>query len=380
MIANKRTGEKDPQFLELHLRRGSESDQARNGTYYLLKQQIGSMEMNKKIFFAIIGVVIVGLAAALVLWPRVPRGYSGKTGSISIGYSPFESTALFWIAQDQHFLRRNGLNVSLQKYDTGVGSLDGMLNAETDITVGTTEFPLVGRAFQKARIRIIGSIDKGEFEYLVGRKDRGIEKVSDLKGKRVGTTLRTIAEFHLGRFLELHGMNMRDITLVDVKTPPEWVNAVVNGDIDAIATAQPYAELAKRRLGANAVFWPAQSSQPQYGLISSTEEWITKHPELVRRFLKSLAQAEEYAFRHPAEAKGIVQKALSLDASYMETVWSQNQFSLSLDQSLITAMEDEARWMIKNNLTTEKTIPDFTNYIHLAGLKAVKPEAVNILR
>jgi NitT/TauT family transport system substrate-binding protein len=173
---------------------------------------------------------------------------------------------------------------------------------------------------------------------------------------------------------------MRDITLIDVKTPEEWVSAVANGDIDAIATAQPYANSAKESLGPNGVFWPAQSSQPQYGLISSTEEWIIRHPELVRRFLKSLAQAEEYAFRHPAEAKGIVQKALSLEASYMKTVWSQNQFSLSLDQSLITAMEDEARWMIKNNLTTEKQIPDFLNYIYLEGLEAVKPEAVHIIR
>jgi NitT/TauT family transport system substrate-binding protein len=45
-------------------------------------------------------------------------------------------------------------------------------------------------------------------------------------------------------------------------------------------------------------------------------------------------------------------------------VWSQNQFSLSLDQSLIVAMEDEARWMIKNSLTGEKQVPDFADYIH----------------
>jgi NitT/TauT family transport system substrate-binding protein len=117
-----------------------------------------------------------------------------------------------------------------------------------------------------------------------------------------------------------------------------------------------------------------------YGLIISTDEWITKHPELVSRFLKSLAQAEEYAFRNPAEAKAIVQKRLNLDAAYMETVWSQNQFSLLLDQALILTMEDEARWMIENNLTREKQVPDFMNYIYLDGLKAVKPEAVNIIR
>jgi ABC-type nitrate/sulfonate/bicarbonate transport system substrate-binding protein len=42
--------------------------------------------------------------------------------------------------------------------------------------------------------------------------------------------------------------------------------------------------------------------------------------------------------------------------------------------------KEEAQWMIKNNLTTEKSIPDFVNYIYVDGLKAVKPEAVNIVR
>jgi len=42
--------------------------------------------------------------------------------------------------------------------------------------------------------------------------------------------------------------------------------------------------------------------------------------------------------------------------------------------------EDEAQWMIKNNLTTEKCITDFVNYIYVDGLKAVKPEAVSIIR
>jgi NitT/TauT family transport system substrate-binding protein len=43
-------------------------------------------------------------------------------------------------------------------------------------------------------------------------------------------------------------------------------------------------------------------------------------------------------------------------------------------------MEDEARWMIKNNLTREKQPLDFVNYLYVDGLKAIKPEAVNIIR
>lgn len=337
--------------------------------------------------FILVVIIIAAILAAVLgsmfylnfyMSPR--QGYTGEAESITIGYSPFEQNALLWIAQDQHFFSLNGLNVILRKYDTGAGSLDGMLNGETDITAGVTEFPTVGKAFKKESIRIIGTIAKTEQIYLVGRKDRGIENVLDLKGKRVGTTLKTAAHFYLGRFLEIHSMNMKDIILVDVKTPAEWVNAVADGDIDAIATSEPYANLAKKRLGANAVIWPAQGSQPIFGLIVSTDEWITNHSEPGSRFLKSLAQAEEYAINNPVEAKAIIQKQLNVDAEYMETIWSQDRFFLSLDQSLILAMEDEARWMINNNLTTEEKIPDFLDYISENELKSIKSEAVNIIR
>jgi hypothetical protein len=42
-------------------------------------------------------------------------------------------------------------------------------------------------------------------------------------------------------------------------------------------------------------------------------------------------------------------------------------------------MEDEGRWMIKNNLTSEKTIPNFRDYIYAKGLVDVNPEAVNVI-
>ena len=71
--------------------------------------------------------------------------------------------------------------------------------------------------------------------------------------------------------------------------------------------------------------------------------------------MKSLVQAEDYIASHQDEAKAIVRKRMNFDDTYMEIIWPRYQFALSLDQSLITAMEDEARWMIKNNLTTAKS-------------------------
>ena len=76
-----------------------------------------------------------------------------------------------------------------------------------------------------------------------------------MKGKKIGTTFGTIAQFFLGRFLNLNGVKLEDVNLIDLKTPEEWVDAVVNGDVDAVATAQPYADSAMEGLGANSFSW-----------------------------------------------------------------------------------------------------------------------------
>jgi ABC-type nitrate/sulfonate/bicarbonate transport system substrate-binding protein len=299
---------------------------------------------------------------------------------ITVAWSPFEGNGLLYVAESLGYFGQNGIDVTMRRYDSGVAALDGVLNGEADIAVGTSEFPLVAQAFQKARIRTLAVIARSDFIYLVARKDRGIEKPQDLKGKTIGATARTISEFHLGRFLELHGVSMQDITLVDLHTPADWVEAPARGDVDAVTTAQPYARAAAERLGLDAIVWPAQSGQPVYSQAIAGDEWIAGHPEAIQRFLKALAMAQQYLFSHPAEARSIVQKQLGVDGSYMDIVWTQNQFGLSLDQSLIVAMEDEARWMIKNGRTEATTVPDFLDYVAEDGLRKLDPGVVSIIR
>ena len=75
---------------------------------------------------------------------------------------------------------------------------------------------------------------------------------------------------------------------------------------------------AKEGLGDNAVVWSIQSSQPLYAQAIATNEWITSHPELVNRFLKSLLQAEDFVINHPAEAKAIVKNQMNFSDAYTD--------------------------------------------------------------
>jgi ABC-type nitrate/sulfonate/bicarbonate transport system substrate-binding protein len=157
-------------------------------------------------------------------------------------------------------------------------------------------------------------------------------------------------------------------------------DSITKGDIDAVVIWEPYADAIKNNLGDNAVIWPAQSGQVAYWLLICTNDRIAGHPSTVQRFLRSLVQAEKYSVEHPTEAKAIVQKKLQYNATFLDKIWPENQFTLALDQSLIIAMEDESRWMMNNNLTTNKVMPNYMDYIYRDGLGIVKPESMNIIK
>jgi NitT/TauT family transport system substrate-binding protein len=292
---------------------------------------------------------------------------------------PTELNALFYVAEAQKLFAANGLQVTLKEdYDSGASAAAGMLNGEADIALAA-EFPIVRQVFNKKDITSFGTIAKYENTYIIWRTDSGIKTIQDLKGKKVGVTLKTISEFYLGRTLDLNGINIQQVTLIDTRAP-DSEKAIAEREVDAVATWEPWVAQINQRMGKEVITMPLQSGQYAYWNLVSTVNWTKKHSNLLKRLVESLVQAENYIVSHQDEAKAIVRKRMNFDDAYLEMIWQRYQFSLSLDQSLILAMEDEARWMIKNNLTKEKKVPDFVNYIYVDGLKAVKPEVVNIIR
>jgi ABC-type nitrate/sulfonate/bicarbonate transport system substrate-binding protein len=296
-----------------------------------------------------------------------PINFGGPLGPGSI---------MIFIAEEKGFFTQNGLEVTLKNYDVGATALDAVAKGDLDIAL-SGEYPVVEQAFQKKSISIIAVASKATNWYVVGRIDRGIQNIADLKGKRIGTQLKTMGEFYLGRLLNLNGLSMTDITLVATDST-QWKDAISIGRVDAVVVPDRYLNQIKDGLSNNAVVWSAHANQPAFAPISARTEWIAQNPEKVKRFLTSLKQAEDYLRNQPVEAKAILQKRMNVDAAYLETIWPSYSFDLSLDLSLIVAMNDEARWMISNNLTTETNLPDFSKFIYAEGLKAVKPESVNI--
>jgi len=321
----------------------------------------------------LLAAVIVAMLAAAALILAMPPAKD----EIAIGGPPSDAATLILTAQDRGIFPANGINATLVEYPTGMAAIDALLRGDIGIA-GASEYPVVVSAFMHRNISIIGSVARSYNEYLVLRADGGIGNVSGLKGKRIALPVHTMPEFYLGRYLNLHGMGIHDVELVNTG-PDLAVAALQNGSVDAAVSWYPYIS---RAAGGNPgiVKLPVQSGQAQYAVLVARDDWIADHPAEIKKLLRSLSQAEEYTMISRQDAKRVLADRYGYTDAYVEQVWPDNEFALSLDQSLVTAMEDESRWMIRNNLTNTTEVPDFRQFLYPDGLDAVKPGAVSIVR
>ncbi len=336
-------------------------------------------KMNKRNIAIVTAAIILVILIVSASFLYLHNNSTPKLETLTIGQESIGQSELIYVAQKEGFFSANGLNVTIQSYATGASAVTGLLNNEVDVAV-STEYAMVSQAFDGSNISVIANIDAFQNVYIIGKTNTAeAVNASYLVGKRIGLSLGTIEEFYLGQYLSLNGLSVQNITEVNL-LPSQYINALANGTVDACLAQDTYFSQAQQLFGSNFFSLPVQSGQPAFWLLSSTNSWILTHSDTINRLLKSLKQAEEYTISNPEQAKTIFQTESNYTSAYTAQDWQDNSFSLSLDQSLVTAMQEEAQWIISNQLTNQTQVPNFTNYIYTSGLEAVDPQSVTIIK
>jgi len=317
------------------------------------------------------------MALSIVLLSCTPRP-EGTLTPLRVAAPALEQNALIYVAAEKGYFAANRLDVTIKDLDTGAASLDALAKGEAQVAE-TAEFPLVSAILAGGDLRVVAINDRFENDYIIFKKDSGIARFADLKGKRIGVTQNAISAFYLDRFLVLSGMQPKELNLVDTK-PADFETALLSGRIDALVAWQPYVGRIEDAMADKVGVWPVQNKQLVYGLLVCNSTWLGGNAAVVQRFLKSLRMARDFLVRHQDEAKAVVAKRLGLEAPYLESVWGSHQFDLSLDNSLVVAMEDEARWKIDGGDVKATSLPDFVRTIYRQGLDAAYPAGQNMMR
>ena len=300
-----------------------------------------------------------------------------KAEKLRIGIFPDPICALIYIGQEKGFFKRHGLEVSIQNYQAGAYAVSDLLESKVDVATAA-DYVLALQGFKREDLRGVGTISLFQSHEMVARKDRGIGKPEDLRGKVIGVPRGAATEFFLSTFLTFNNIHSREVHLVDLK-PSEMVTALSEGKIDAASCFPPSTDEMRRNLTQNAISWPLQGGQDCYFLLITSEELIKTRPHVITNLLKGVLEAEAFLKKHEKEARKLIESTLNLDHEVLMSTWSKTHFRVGLDQALLTLMEDEARWAIQNRLVEAKKVPNYLNFLSLEGLMKVKPDAVGVI-
>lgn len=326
---------------------------------------------------ALLGLMVVAMIGVFYLRNRTPlQTYQGGLQKIrvsNIGVNPLLQT----IAQNKGYFAQNSLEPIATNYETGRQVLDDLLANKLDIGFAG-DFTGVSFMFEQPRLRIIASESQQDSFSILVRSDKNIVTPSDLKGKKIGVTLKAPGEFFLDRFLSVNNLKPQDIERLD-RLPTDMSAQLAEGTLDAVVVFEPSAFNLKKELGDAVNMWPIQGAEKISGTVFSTQDFITTRPDLVERYLRSLIQAQEFLITQPDAAKDIMITMGEFSPEYVDYFWQKTTYNVSLQQSMILTMEEQARFLINAKATAQTTVPNYLDYIYFDALEKVEPNAISII-
>jgi sulfonate transport system substrate-binding protein len=147
---------------------------------------------------------------------------------------------------------------------------------------------------------------KPEWTALVTRKDSGISRIEDLKGKAVAVTRGTDPHIFLLRALDGKGLGETDINAVLLQHPDGY-RALATRQVEAWAGLDPH--MAKAQVEIGAVLFYRNPAFNTYGILNVREAFAKRYPDFVRRVLAVYERARLYAIEHPDELAAEVVEA-----------------------------------------------------------------------
>ena len=135
-------------------------------------------------------------------------------------------STLVYVALSKGYFLNEGLDVQPQMHSSGKKALESVLDGKADFAT-VAETPVMFSVLRGDRIFIIANIESSSMNNgVLARPDAGIARATDLKGKRIGFTPGTNADFFLDSFLAAQGLTRKEISAVAL-APEELQDALL---------------------------------------------------------------------------------------------------------------------------------------------------------
>lgn len=242
---------------------------------------------------------IWAIIVATLLATGSPISSASAATKITLLYTPVGAFTASYVARDQGFFAKHGLDV-----DLSISSNASLIPAALvggSAQIGTTTPTQLLQADEQGidLVIVAGSItypQRPDSLGILARTGSGIAKAGDLAGQKFGVpSFGGLNDIISKKWMQSEGLDYRKVNWLEISIP-QMSDALKGGLVDAVSLAVPvYGQIIASKVGYeiadfNSIF-PAGTTPIAY---TSTRSWATKNADRVKSFRDALNEAVSY--------------------------------------------------------------------------------------
>jgi NitT/TauT family transport system substrate-binding protein len=251
------------------------------------------------------------LGAAACSKPSSSGSSAGASkGKVRVGLSSWIGYGSLYVAQEQGFFKKNGLDVELVPMEDPAQRLNALKAGELEAAATTvdTYARVIALGVPATQVWTLDASTGGDGVL----SDQSITKIADLKGKQIAVSQGSTGEFFLAYLLAKEGLSLKDVTEVNM-TSDQAGGAFAAGSVTAAVTWEPWLTNAVKKNTKGHVL----ASTKEYPTIlvdtlGFRNDLIEKNKPMVTAFVQSLADASKFMSTDQAKANEIIAKSAKI--------------------------------------------------------------------
>jgi sulfonate transport system substrate-binding protein len=278
-----------------------------------------------------------------------------------------------------------------QKLTVPSGGVASITSGAADLATNA-ETQLLRESLNNPDLRIIMTVSES-FYRLVARRSAGINKLSDLKGKRVLAPANTSAMYYLVAMLRSAGLKEEDVILVRQGAPvpaptaqplqagPQppaaapapavprnkfaMADALARGDADVIATFEPEPAVAVRKLGDDAiVLQDRKVYREAFNLHARAKDLADPEKRhAIVAFVRAVDQASQALKKDPKPYLEHISSVIGFSLDEISWGWPETNFPVEIIPDMLDVLVTEEAWVAKEKNRAPRSREELAKFI-----------------
>lgn len=231
---------------------------------------------------------------------------------------------------------------------------EAMLASQIDMTTGSSTAFITAVHDNPGLVIFAVEVNDNDTQGIVAAPGTGITSVSDLAGRTVAVNEGGTGDYLLRTALTRVGMDVEDVQSVNL-APAEAAAAFATGKVDAWASWDQYLQSALAVDGAAMVTLAADVGATNPTVHVTTQDFLTRHPELVRAAYDALTEQAEAVVADP-ELLVAAYHADGAPLSVAQAIAANTPPRIApADSGFFTELQGVADFYAEQGLTTSST-------------------------